>query len=162
MDKFFEFTFRKDNLISSNNIITDFMSTFRHYNGESKCKDDENKNLKTNKNFINYVMKWTIFGNKMSQMRLNIIFTSIYFIIITFYSRINLNIIVLSCMVMVVEKDMVWDIAPNRKTKGDSAMKPTSFNSIFYGDCSPIIISCISEGFYVGKASSITTSLFSD
>ncbi len=68
----------------------------------------------------------------------------------------------LSFMVTVVEKSLVRDIALNRKTKTDRAMKPTPFKSIFDQNYVPCIISGILEGSRVENISSSATLLFSD
>ncbi len=162
MNKFDELTFEIDNLESFNNIFIAFISTFLYYNGTNKCKDDESKNLKINQKFLYYALKSTIFGSKMSQRRINYRFTLVYFIIITFYLGINGKIFVLLCMVNVVQKSMVWDTASSGKTKRAGAFNPMPFKSIFYEDSSPIIISCISEGFHGEKRCSSATTLFSD
>ncbi len=162
MDKFDEFEFRIDNLISFYIILNDFISTFVYYNVKNKCKDDGNKYLKMNKKLLLYVIKSIIFCIKMTQTRLRSTLKSIYFIIMTFYLRINGNIVVFSFVVMVIQKAMVRDIAHNRKSKPARTINPTPFDSIFYEDCSPNIISYISEGFRVEKMPPITRTLFSD
>ncbi len=70
--------------------------------------------------------------------------------------------VVLLCMVLLVKKSLVREIAHNKKTKRDGTANPTQFNSIFDGDYGPNINSRISEGFHVETMSSSTTLLFSE
>eukprot|EP01084_Bolivina_argentea_P207937 354676_1 len=129
MDKFDEFEFRIDNLISFYIIFIVFISTFVNYNGKNKCNDDGNKYLKINKKLLLYVIIWIIFCIKRTQTRLRSTLKSIYLIIMAFYLRINGNIVVFSILVMVKKKAKVRAIAQNRKNKPARTNKPTPIDT---------------------------------
>ncbi len=151
MGQFDEFTFEIDILPSFNDIFIDFISTFIDYNGGNKCKDDDNKYTKKNNKIIHYMIISIIFCYKKTQIRLYNIFT---WDIFHYYHILFTNKLEYGRFVMYGDcstKSMVWDIAPNGKTRGARTVIPTSFNSIFIQELGRIIISGISEGFHVEK-----------